>query len=189
MYVFDSGNNRLQSFPFTTLADSPNGTTILSGSYFGSDPDQILQVWGIAFDWMRNLLYLNEASNQRLLILNTTEDNIEVITNVQLSVINLPISIISAAITIDQTSNSFYVLDRDLKIVVKFTIGSTTGTVIAGNMISNSIFNQFNSPALLALDSSGYLYITDAGYNRIVQLLNDHGDLRTIAGQLYQYCI
>lgn len=186
MYVVDSENSRLQSFPVTTLAGSPNGTTLFPSTFFGSDHSPILFVGGMAFDWMHNLLYLAEPYKGCLLILNTTEDNIEVITNVQLSVINPMISINPYIITIDQTSNSFYVIDPSLKIIVKFTIGSTTGTIVAGNLISNSIFNQFNLPIDMALDSSGYLYIADMTYHRIVQLLNNHGDLRTIAGQLYQ---
>ena len=72
-----------------------------------------------------------------------------------------------------------------LNAVYNFEFGSTTGTLIAGGS-NRSIVNQLSFPLGLALDSSGYLYIVDNKYNGIVQLLNENGDLRTIAGELYQ---
>ncbi len=185
MYVSDLGNIRVQSFPFTTSTGSPNGTTILEESLAGSNRSWPIFVYGMAFDQMRSLLYLGDYLNQRLLILNETEDNIQIIADTELLLMNSSIQIHPFAIVIDEASDSFYVSDNALNGVVKFKFGSTTGTIIAGGTINDSIVNQLGMSGGLALDSSGYLYIADIEYNRIVQLLNDDGDLRTIAGELY----
>ena len=186
MYVYDSANRRVQSFPFTTLAGSPNGTTILGESLLDSDRNKPISVAGMTFDRIRHLLYLYNSVNDHLLILNTTENNIEITNDTGLSLTNSSILIRPCAIAIDEASNSFYVSDSLFGIVTKFDIGSTTGTVVAGGMINNLLFNQLILPGGLALDSSGYLYIADFHLNKVVQLLNDNGELRTIAGDLYQ---
>ena len=185
MYVADSYNGRVQSFPITTSSGSPNGTTILGEFPDGSNYSMYVTVDCMAFDRIRNLLYLCISLTDHLLILNTTENNVVIITDSELSVINRSIQIHPSGIVIDETSDIFYVSDDWLRIVVKFEIGSTTGIIVAGRMVSNSFFNQLNTPQGLALDSSGYLYIVDFGLNRIVQLLNDYGDFRVIAGELY----
>ena len=186
MYVGDTGNKRIQSFPFTTLAGSSNGTIILGEPLLDSDRGKPISVLGMAFDRMRHLLYLCNSVNQHVLILNTTENNIEITNDTELSVMNGSIQMRPSAIAIDEGSNSFYVSDSSLGIVVKFKIGSTTGVIVAGGMINNLLFNQLSLPGSLALDSSGYLYIADYRFNRIVQLLNGDGELRTIAGELFR---
>ena len=125
--------------------------------------------------------------NQRLIILNITEDNAEVMANTQLTVMNSSITLYPYSVVIDEKSDLFYVADTQLNIIVKFKFGCTAGTIVAGGLISSSIVNQLNIPTSLTFDSSGYLYIADSGYNRIVQLLNEQGDLRTIVGEFYQY--
>ena len=185
MYVADSYNGRVQSFPITTSSGSPNGTTILGEFPDRSNYSMYVTVDCMAFDRIRNLLYLCISLTDHLLILNTTENNVVIITDSELSVINRSIQIHPSGIVIDETSDIFYVSDDWLRIVVKFEIGSTRGIIVAGRMVSNSFFNQLNTPQGLALDSSGYLYIVDFGLNRIVQLLNDYGDFRVIAGELY----
>lgn len=183
MYVCDEANKRIQSFPLTTLAGSPNGTTILGESLLDSDRNRRVSALGMAFDRMRHLLYLSNSVDERLLILNITENNIQIIDDTELSIMNSSIRIRSYAIVIDEASDSFYVSDSSLSIVAKFKIGSTTGIIVAGGIINNLLFNQLSLPGSLALDSSGYLYIADIRFNRIVQLLNDNGELRTIAGE------
>lgn len=188
MYVSDAWPGRVRSFVFTTSTGSPNGTTILGDSLDGSDRSSPILVLAMAFDEMRSLLYLGDYSNQRLIILNRTENNTQIVNDTELLVMNSSIQIYPNGIVIDEASDSFYVSDNILSAVVKFKFGSTTGNIIAGSMISDLIYNQLMAPAGLALDSSGYLYIVDSQYNRIVQVQNDNGDLRTIAGELYQHC-
>lgn len=182
IYVLDTGNDRIQSFPYITVTGSPNGTTILGAYLPDSNRNPLWAFSGMSYDWIRHLLYVCDISNQRLIILNATGDDTEIIANVQLSVISPPIQISPLALIINPASDSFYVTDPELSIAVQFTIGSTTGTIIAGPMINNSTANLLGGPIDLALDSSGYLYITDVMFLRVIQLLNNNGDLRTIAG-------
>lgn len=118
MYVYDGGNRRIQSFPLTTLAGSPNGTTILGESLLDNDRNRPISISGMAFDRMRHLLYLCNYVDQRLLILNTTENTIQIIDDTELSIVNSSIRMRPHAIVIDETSNSFYVSDSSLNIVI-----------------------------------------------------------------------
>lgn len=177
----------MQSFPFTTSAGSPNGTTIFGALSLNASRATRFTLAEIVFDNVHSLLYMCDIQNNRLIILNITEDNAEVMANAQLTAMNGSIRLRPYGIVVDEKSDSFYVTDTTLNIIVKFKFGSTTGTIIAGGLISSSIVNQLRGPIGLAFDQSGYLYIVDRGYNRIIQLLNEQGDLRTVVGKSYQY--
>ncbi|CAF0850861.1 unnamed protein product [Adineta ricciae] len=182
MYVSDVANQRVQAFPFTTSPGSPNATTILGQNFVGNERSMPIIVLGMAFAYKSGLLYLNDYLNRRLLILNISDDNVQIVVDSELSIMNSSISLHPTGIVIDEIANTFYVSDALSNIVVKFQINSTIGNVVAGRLISSSIYNQLNQPIGMAIDSSGYLYIADSGYNRVVQLINGNGDLRTIAG-------
>lgn len=154
----------MQSFPYTTIAGSPNGTTILGAYLPGSNRSLPMTFAGMSYDRIRNLLYVCDGSNKRLLILNVTGDDIEILADVQLTVISPPTQISPFDVIINPISDSFYVIDTHSYTVVQFTNGSTTGTIIAGRVITNSTYNLLDQPIGLALDSSEYLYITDVGY-------------------------
>ena len=183
----DTGNARIQSFPFTRSNGSPNGTTIFGISVPDATRSMYIFVISMVFDTMQNSMYLSSFFDRRLLILNITEDNIVISLDTSLSVIDSLIEIRPTFLAIDETSNSFYASTVGLRIVLKFTIGSTGGTIVAGDMITNSLFDRLADPQGLAVDSSGSLYIADTKLNRIVQVVNDNGNLRSIAGEFYQH--
>lgn len=180
-------SEKIEMFQFPSLISSSNGTTILEQVINDNNRSMPIMVLGMTFDHKYGLLYLGDYFNQRLLVFNITEENIEIVTDDKLLIINSSIAINPVSIAIDELSEVYYVSDSLLNTVVKFKFGSTIGTIVAGNLISTSIFNQLHSPQGLTVDSSGYLYIVDTGYNRVVQLLNENGDLRTVAGKFYDY--
>lgn len=117
MYVLDIGNYRLQSFPFTTSTGSPNGTTIIGGTFFQVDPSALVFPSAMAFDRNHRLLYVINAVNNHLLILNITENDVQIINDTQLFVMGSASAIFPTNIVIDEASACFYVLARVLDFV------------------------------------------------------------------------
>ena len=111
MYVSDIPNKRVQAFPFTTLPGSPNATTILGQNIDGSDRSMPIIVLGMAFAYKSGLLYLNDYLNQRLLILNVTSNNVQIVIDSELSIMNSSLLLNPAGIVIDEISDIFYVSD------------------------------------------------------------------------------
>ena len=186
IYVADVANTRVQSFPFTTSAGSPNGTAILSQSMFSMDSNKAFAPTCITFDHIRSFLYVWQATSFSLIIVNVTDDNVQIISNSEVMLMSnhgLQPMVSVSYIVIDEKSNFFYLADGFHKAVVKFKFGSSIGTIIAGGPAITSIVNLIDRPSGLTFDSSGYLYIVDTGTIRVAQLLNVNGDLRTIAGE------
>lgn len=53
---------------------------------------------------------------------------------------------------------------------ISYTIGSSNGTTVAGQSgVSGAFANQLNLPTSVTFDQFGYMYIMDAGNNRIQQ--------------------
>lgn len=142
---------------------------------------------GFALDRKRDLFYVNNYMVNHLLILNVTEDSVQIIVDAPLFLMGNVTQIWATEIVIDETADCFYVSDRSLYSVVKFQIGSTTGRIVAGGW-PVPYYKTIYVPMGLTLNSSGYLYIVDYHLHRVVQLRNEDGELRTIAGQLlFQY--
>ncbi|CAF1363810.1 unnamed protein product, partial [Adineta steineri] len=85
-------------------------------------------------------------------------------------------------------TNALYVTDANNNRVMKYPSGSTSatsGTVVAGGNGSGSGANQFNSPRTVLVVSSGALYISDAGNNRVTRWLpNATGGTTVVGGTL-----
>ncbi|CAF1359271.1 unnamed protein product, partial [Adineta steineri] len=82
-------------------------------------------------------------------------------------------------------TNVLYVTDQNNYRIMKFPSGSTSatyGTVVAGGNGVGSGANQLHSPRSIVVDSSGTLYITDAGNNRVTRWLQNATSGTTIVG-------
>ena len=177
IYVSDFLNQRVQSFLLTNTTDFLNGTTAFDLSSVPSNRSAPLFPSGLAYDKKQAVLYVGDYLNQRLILLNRTINSTEIVADTS-------IGVSPAYILVDDKTDVFYVTDTISNSVFRFEVGTDVGRLVAGDSMSDSMINQLASPMGLALDSSGYLYIADAAHNRIVQVLNDQGDLRTIAGEI-----
>ncbi|CAF1119367.1 unnamed protein product [Adineta steineri] len=82
-------------------------------------------------------------------------------------------------------TNSLYVADSGNNRILKFAAGSTSstyGTVVAGGNGSGSGANQLSNPRFIIVDSSGNLYISDGGNNRIQRWLKNASSGTTVVG-------
>ncbi|CAF3992382.1 unnamed protein product, partial [Adineta steineri] len=82
-------------------------------------------------------------------------------------------------------TDSLYVTDCDNYRIMKYPSGSTNatyGTIVAGGNGAGSGANQLNNPRSILVDSSGTLYISDGGNNRIQRWLKNASSGTTVVG-------
>ncbi|CAF3972090.1 unnamed protein product [Rotaria sordida] len=66
------------------------------------------------------------------------------------------------------TSNSLVIANSGAHNIVRWVIGATTGTVLAGTTgVSGNTATQLNNPTGVTVDSMGNMYVADSGNHRI----------------------
>jgi hypothetical protein len=80
--------------------------------------------------------------------------------------------------------NLIYIADNYNHRIQKYVIGSSIGTTVAGeaNGFGGTSLNQLKQPTCILLDSSGGIYISDSGNNRIQYWSNSASTGSTVAG-------
>ncbi|CAF3999919.1 unnamed protein product [Rotaria sordida] len=182
LYVSDLGNYRILAFPLSTTEGSPDGTTIVGRYGVGSPLNQIDSVYYMSIDRMRELFYLSDFRNNRILKLNLTDNTLQLAVGTGISgsnnvSLNLPLGI-----TIDETTGSLYVTDSRNHRVQKFNLNSIQGITVAGGTSHGQNLFHLNLPSSVAIDPHGNVYIADSGNHRIVQWLVNAHQGRIIAG-------
>ncbi|CAF4375026.1 unnamed protein product [Rotaria socialis] len=181
LYTFDSSVLSIVWFPLNISGGSPNRTIVKQCNPDGTNIT--LSSIVIAFDGVRKLFYITGYENPSLIIImNITDDCMVMITKSTFTLTNGLMLEHPCSILVDETSGSFYVLDMALKIMAKYSFGSTTGTIIISGLLNNMDSTGYGSCGKMGFDSSGQLYMTDSGQFRVVQLVNDKGGMRTVAG-------
>ncbi|CAF1429254.1 unnamed protein product [Rotaria magnacalcarata] len=180
MYFTDRGNHRVMYWANgassgTTIA----GTTGVSGSannqfYMPSDLTRIAS---------SNTLYIADTFNNRIMQYLSGASSGTVVAggngagnaNTQL---NLPFSF-----AFDSSSNSFIIANYNAHSVVRWVLGASSWTLIAGVVGSaGSTSTKFNAPLSVVLDSMNNMIITDTNNDRIQFFLAGQSNGTTIAG-------
>ena len=183
LYVSDLGNFRIMAFPMTTMEGAPDGVTIIGREGLGSSLNQINQVYAMAVDEMRERFYLSDFRNHRILLLNLTNNTMQLAAGTGLAGVNDVSLNFPGTITVDQSTGSFYVADTRNHRIQQFAFNSTQGITVAGGMSNGSNLTQLNLPWGVALDPSGNVYVADTGNHRIIQWLAAAQRGRVIAGK------
>ncbi|CAF3380898.1 unnamed protein product [Rotaria socialis] len=180
MYFTDRGNHRVMYWTNgassgTTIA----GTTGVSGSannqfYMPSDLTRIAST---------NTLYIADTFNNRIMRYLSGASSGTVVAggngagnaNTQL---NLPFSF-----AFDSSSNSFIIANYNAHSVVRWVLGASSWTLIAGVVGSaGSTSTSFNAPLSVVLDSMNNMFIADTNNDRIQFFLAGQSNGTTIAG-------
>lgn len=191
IYIADTGNNRIRKLTpdgnIATIAGNGNA------SYYGDggpadqgslhSPHQLYFVSGY-------YLYIADTENQRIRELLPDGTITTVAGNggqglggdgarAVSATLNLP-----TGVTGDAAGN-IYVADQGNNRIRVITPGGNISTVAGGSPYGlgdggAATISQLNGPASLALDSSGNLYFTDSGNNRVREISN--GVISTVAG-------
>ncbi len=185
LYVSDLGNYRILAFPLSRTEDSPDGITVV-GRY-GSGPalNQINSVYSMSIDTVRELFYLSDSGNNRILKLNLTDNTLQLVAGTGIADSNNVSLNYPLGITVDDTTGSIYVADSRNHRVQKFNFNSTQGITVAGGTgYGGQNPSQLYLPSGVAIDPTGNVYIADSGNHRIVQWLVGSRQGRIIAGKL-----
>lgn len=187
MYVSDLDNYRILAFPLSTTEGSPDGLTIVGRYGAGSALNQINYVYGIAVDRIRELFYLSDSRNHRILKLNLTDNTLQLVVgtgtagsdNISL---NYPLGI-----AVDETTGSLYVADSQNHRIQKFSLNSIQGMTVAGGISYGQNLSQLYQPSGIAIDPTCNIYIADSGNHRIVQWPVGARQGRVIAGRTQKF--
>ena len=171
VYVTDLGNNRVEKFTSAgTYITAWGCATATTGCSPGSGPGQFNIPRGVAVDSSGNV-YVADAGNNRVEKFTSAGTFITAWGSFGSGNGNFSTS---RGVAVDSSGN-VYVADASNNRVQKFT---SNGTYISqlgcasGACSSGTGNGQFNSPYGVAVDSSGNVYVTDGGNNR-VELFGD----------------
>lgn len=148
---------------FTWVTLPASSTAAGSGAYQFNGPT------GVAYDAKNNYIYVADYNNNRIIRMTDMNGSNWTAFGTQgigADEFNHPI-----AVAVD-SSGTVYVADYNNNRIVSFTdmSGSNWTTFPPSSTTAGSGTDQFNGPASIAFDSTGRIYVTDYGNNRIVRV-------------------
>ena len=171
IWIADTYNNRIVRW------ESQFTSIIVCGSY-GSAADQFIYPHGLFVDITTpKTFYVADTGNHRIQmwrIGNTSGITIAGETGVSsssLSQLSSPVGII-----VDENKN-MYIVDKGNNRIVRWLIGSSEGTIIAGSSSYGLLPYQLNMPNNIRFDRNGSLLVVDTGNNRIQKFPISCGNL------------
>ncbi|CAF1292728.1 unnamed protein product [Rotaria sordida] len=168
IYVADSVNHRV-------LAWSPNATTgqvVAGGNGKGSALNQLVEPRDVIMDRSTNKLLICDRGNRRV-VSWPHRDGLR--GDIVLS------SIACFGLTMDDRW-FLYVTITDTAEVLRFKLGESHGTVVAGGNGIGARLDQFNQPTFLYVDQDYSLYVSDMQNHRVVKWLEDAKQGEVVAG-------
>ena len=169
-----------QSFTNGSGSSTPF-TVIAGGNGVGNAINQLNENVHICRDAAGNI-YITDSENDRVLRVDATSNAITIAAggngrgtaNNQL---NRPVGVSIAANGLD-----LIITDHYNHRIVRWTIGATNGTTIAGTNNSGSTASQLSYPLNAVEDSKGNIYVVDRNNNRIQRFANGSTTGFTVAG-------
>ncbi|CAF0723832.1 unnamed protein product [Adineta steineri] len=162
IWIADTSNNRIVKWMNTSIG------LLVAGGTRGTKASQFDGPSGLFVDTSAsNTLYVADTNNNRIqkwlygASNGTTVVGQSRVAGSALNQLNSP-----AALVVD-TSGSMYIVDMGNNRIVLWSLGSTSGRVIAGSDTSGVLPSQLYAPYNIRLDSTGALIVVDYGNNRI----------------------
>jgi hypothetical protein len=178
LYVADSGNNRILYFPAgSTTATRVYGQATFTTSTPGTSATALKLPSGVALDGGGNL-YVADNYNNRVLYFPAGSTTATVVYGQGSFTTNTPGTSATAlsnpqGLALDGSGN-LYVADYSNNRVVYYAAGSTTASRVygQGGSFTTNVYGtsatSLGSPAAVALDSGGNLYVSDYSNNRLL---------------------
>ncbi|CAF2151143.1 unnamed protein product [Rotaria magnacalcarata] len=179
IYVSDTMNERVQFFSSGALS----GTTIAGIGGSGSAFNQLNNNYGLTLNANSSTLYIADTNNHRIMSYasNATVGTVAAGGNGAGTLVNQLYTPMS--VYYDSASNSLVIANTGAHTIVRWVIGATTWTLVAGYPGSyGSSAATLNSPACAILDSLGNIYVADTSNHRIQFFSAGQRNGTTIAG-------
>jgi sugar lactone lactonase YvrE len=163
-YIVEQGNHRV-------VRINTDGTTqiVAGGNGPGVNPNQLNNPVNVHVDANGNV-FVVDLSNHRVMrwAPGATTGTIVAgsITGVSGSATNRLSSPVGLAF---DSQGRMYVADFDNHRVMRYVLGSLTGTIVAGNGTAGAALNQLNAPRRLFIDALNNLYVGDDGNARVLK--------------------
>jgi len=188
LYIADSGNNRIRMVSPNGTISTVAGTGIQGYSGDGGQATSAqIAVWGVTVDSIGKLYLYGGDSRIRMVWPDGVIGTMEGGAALPGSTVALNTQLQHPEGLATDANGNVYIAETGDHVVRKLS-GYGTLTVVAGNGMpgysgdgGSATGAQLNSPAAVAVDSSGNLYISDSGNNVIRKVGTDH-NIGTIAG-------
>lgn len=171
MYILDKFNYRVQKW----APGATSGITVAGGNGEGSDSNKLYSPYAMALAPDGSLYIVNGDGHIKRWVPGAAYGK-TVYKYEDLSQIGL---INDIAIS---PSGHLYIADNNNSQIVRYTIGSKVGTVVAGGNGKGSGANQLSRPEGVTVDAAGNLYIADYDNNRIQKWAAGATTGTTVAG-------
>ncbi|KAL0487839.1 NHL repeat-containing protein [Acrasis kona] len=190
IYQLNITSNLITTFAGTALYGY-NGDNILANTA------QLYNPYGVAIDFINNLVYIADSSNNRIRVVDRATNIIKTFAGTGVNTYNGDnIAAINAtiagpeSITIDSVNNLVYIADTQgyrIRIVDRATGNITTfaGKGVNGNSGDNGLATnaQFRRPTSVAVDvARNLVYIADSSTNRVKVVNRTSNIIKTFAG-------
>ncbi|CAF1049029.1 unnamed protein product [Adineta steineri] len=180
LYIADSGNSRVLFWPRNAIS----GTLIAGNNTAGSSNYALYNAYGISRDSSSDTLYVADFGNNRIMsyLSNATFGTVVAGGNgggTNYTQLDGPISVY-----FDSLSNSLIIVNYLANNIVRWTIGDSKWTLIAGslNSLAGTTSTLLYYPIGMTLDPMGNMYVADAGNHRIQFYPSNQSIASTIAG-------
>ncbi|WP_276481729.1 NHL repeat-containing protein [Paraflavitalea pollutisoli] len=169
--ILDKFNNRVQRW----TPGATTGVTIAGGNGIGTDSNKLNSPYGMAMAPDGSLYILNADGHIKRWVpgaaYGTTVYKFEDLEKYGY-ISNMAIS----------PAGQLYIVSDDKNQVVRFALGSKTGTIVAGGNGKGSAANQLSRPEGVTIDAAGNLYISDYDNNRVQKWAPGATSGTTVAG-------
>jgi sugar lactone lactonase YvrE len=161
IWIADTYNSQILKWP------NPSTRIVVCGSY-GSGSNQFNAPRGLFVDTNAGgILYVADTNNHRIqmwtpgAISGTTLAGMTPYFGDRSDQLYYPQTLVV------DTNQNMFIVDGGNNRIVKWTIGASSGVIIAGSNTEGTLANQLYNPYSIAFDSSGSLFVCDAENNRI----------------------
>ena len=140
--------------------------------------------YGIAFDSSTRTLYVSDAFNHRVMKYVQNATSGVVVAGGNGPGMNKTQLLFPARLHYESATNSLLIVNSGANNVVRWRLGDSQWTLIAGNLneSSDNTSTGLNNPSDVISDAMGNVYVADSGNHRIQFYLANQTNGRTIAG-------
>ncbi|CAF1585543.1 unnamed protein product [Adineta steineri] len=180
LYIADSQNSRILFWP----RNGTSGRIVAGNGTAGTTNNALSLTYGISRDSNSDTLYVADYYNHRIMSYMSNATFGTVVAGGNGGGTNYTQLYYPTSIYFEALSNSLIIDNYAANNIVRWTIGDSKWTLLAGSINSSpgTTSTLLNSPVGITLDPMGNMYVADAGNHRIQFYPSNQSIASTIAG-------